>query len=183
MKLVALSDLANVLIGHISSSIGGSSIQIVSRISSTSSTITTLYSSLFASLIFRSSDSKEFCKVHAYQPSVHQRLQFNVRTSTGYYSRLVFQHDNDPKHTSKTVQEWLTSQPFQLLQWHTQSPDLNPTKHLWALLNRCLNDLRYLQKVSKNCGSICIQCIPISVNMIARALYYHRACREEMTLC
>jgi hypothetical protein len=30
-------------------------------------------------------------------------------------SRLVFQHDNDPKHMSKIVQEWLALQPFQLL--------------------------------------------------------------------
>ena len=30
--------------------------------------------------------------------------------------RLVFQHDNDPKHTSKIVQKWLASQSFQLLQ-------------------------------------------------------------------
>ena len=27
--------------------------------------------------------------------------------------RLVFQHGNDPKHTSKIVQERLASQPFQ----------------------------------------------------------------------
>ena len=31
-------------------------------------------------------------------------------------SRLVFQHTNDPKHTSKIVQEWLASQPCRLLQ-------------------------------------------------------------------
>jgi hypothetical protein len=27
-------------------------------------------------------------------------------------SRLVFQHDDDSKHTSKIVQEWLASKPF-----------------------------------------------------------------------
>jgi len=27
---------------------------------------------------------------------------------------FVFQHDKDPKHTSKMVQKWLTSQPFLL---------------------------------------------------------------------
>ena len=54
-------------------------------------------------------------------------------------SRLVFQHDNDPKHTSKVVQEWLASQPFQLLQWSKQSPYLNPIEHLWTLLKQRLN--------------------------------------------
>ena len=53
-------------------------------------------------------------------------------------SRLVFQHDNDPKYTSKIVQEWLASQPLQLLQWHAQPPDLNPIEHLWAVLKQCL---------------------------------------------
>ena len=30
-------------------------------------------------------------------------------------SRSVFQHDNDPKHMSKIVQEWLASQAIRLL--------------------------------------------------------------------
>jgi hypothetical protein len=38
-------------------------------------------------------------------------------------SRLVFQHDNDPKHTRKIMQEWLASQSFQLIQWLAQSPE------------------------------------------------------------
>ena len=56
-------------------------------------------------------------------------------------SRLVFQHDNDPKHTSKIeiVHEWLASQLFQLLKWHAQSLNLNPIEHFWALLKWCLN--------------------------------------------
>ena len=40
---------------------------------------------------------------------------------------------------SKIVQEWLASQPFKLLQWHAQSPDLNPIKYFWALLKRRCN--------------------------------------------
>ena len=55
-------------------------------------------------------------------------------------SRLAFQHNNGSKHMSKSVQEWLTSQPFQLLLWLAQFSDLNPIEQLWAFLKQCLNE-------------------------------------------
>ncbi|KAI4883137.1 hypothetical protein NFI96_020587 [Prochilodus magdalenae] len=37
----------------------------------------------------------------------------------------VFQHDNDPKHTARATKEWLRKKPFKVLEWPSQSPDLN----------------------------------------------------------
>jgi hypothetical protein len=42
---------------------------------------------------------------------------------------IIFQYDNDPKHSSKYVKDWLLAQEFQII-WHLpQSPDLNPIEH------------------------------------------------------
>ncbi len=38
----------------------------------------------------------------------------------------VFQHDNDPKHMAKATKEWLKKKHIKVLQWPSQSPDLNP---------------------------------------------------------
>uniref|UniRef100_A0AAZ3QIE7 Tc1-like transposase DDE domain-containing protein n=1 Tax=Oncorhynchus tshawytscha TaxID=74940 RepID=A0AAZ3QIE7_ONCTS len=44
--------------------------------------------------------------------------------------------DNDPKHTYKVVAKWLKDNKAKVLEWSSQSPDLNPIENMWAELKK-----------------------------------------------
>ena len=51
---------------------------------------------------------------------------------------FLFQHDNVAVYKARSMQKWFVEIGVKELDWHAQSPDLNPSKHLWDKLERRL---------------------------------------------
>ncbi len=53
---------------------------------------------------------------------------------------FLFQHDNAPIHTAKSVKAYLAFKGVNLIDWPPQSPDLNPIENLWFLIEHSIKN-------------------------------------------
>jgi transposase len=58
----------------------------------------------------------------------------NARRLLGRHWRL--QQDNDPKHRSRLAMDFLWKQAPEVMEWPSNSPDVNPVENLWSHIKR-----------------------------------------------
>ena len=55
-------------------------------------------------------------------------------------NNLVFQHDNDPKHTARVIKKYLENKKrdgsLTVLNWSAQSPDMNIIEQVWTYMEK-----------------------------------------------
>lgn len=59
---------------------------------------------------------------------------------------FTFQQDNAPCHTSKVVKAFFQSKGIRVLDWSSNSSDMNPIQTLWAVLKNRLHQSIFTSK-------------------------------------
>ena len=72
---------------------------------------------------------------------------------------MIFMQDNAPIHKAGVVLRWFEEKAIPLLEWPPYSPDLNPIKHVWAMLKEYVNeDFPHLKEMGNSQDNYNVLC-------------------------
>ena len=127
---------------------------------------------------------EEIMNADLYVSILEDELQQSLKYQEKEIENVVFQQDNDSKHTSKKTKNWLKNHGFRTVVWPPQSPDLNPIEYLWSHVKRKLGEYetkpkgvgelwKRLQKEQENIGKeVCqnlISSMPRRIEAVLKA--------------
>ena len=67
---------------------------------------------------------------YLYIQILEDELMLSIEHQGKTPSPVIFQQDNNPKHTCKKVRDWFKNHLINIMPWPAQFPHLNPIEHL-----------------------------------------------------
>ena len=105
-------------------------------------------------------------------------LLHHVVTFMQVHPDMTLQHDNATSHTARSVREHRT---VSVMPWPAKSPDLNPIKHIWDLLDQRVRAMAIpTRKFWELAGALVEEWGNISHQELANLVWSHE---EEMQFC
>ena len=79
-------------------------------------------------------------------------LEFNLPEMNKIMKNsVILQFDNDPKHRSLKALEFYKENNIKIIDWPSNSPDLNPIENIWAIIKNklCRQEFDNINKLRK----------------------------------